>query len=106
MRFPLEGVRIISVEQYGAGPFSTMQLADLGAEIIKIENTSDGGDVGRYVRHPDDPLPAGDSMFHQAFNRNKRSIALDMQSDEGCDHDAFHDPLTFVEAIGHCNRTH
>ena len=68
MGFPLEGVRIISVEQYGAGPFGTMQLADLGAEIIKIENAAEGGDVGRHVRHPDDPLPQGDSMFHQAFN--------------------------------------
>lgn len=83
MNFPLEGVRIISVEQYGAGPFSTMQLADLGAEVIKIENTTDGGDVGRHVRHPDDPLPAGDSMFHQAFNRNKRSITLNLKTDEG-----------------------
>lgn len=83
MKFPLEGVRIISVEQYGAGPFSTMQLADLGAEIIKIENAADGGDVGRYVRHPDDPLPPGDSMFHQAFNRNKRSITLNLKTDEG-----------------------
>ena len=85
MKFPLEGVRIISVEQYGAGPFGTMQLADLGAEIIKIENASEGGDVGRHVRHPDDPLPQGDSMFHQAFNRNKRSITLNLKSDEGAD---------------------
>jgi succinate---hydroxymethylglutarate CoA-transferase len=83
MGFPLEGVRIISVEQYGAGPFGTMQLADLGAEIIKIENASEGGDVGRYVRHPDDPLSPGDSMFHQAFNRNKRSITLDLKKAEG-----------------------
>lgn len=85
MGFPLQGVRIISVEQYGAGPFGTMQLADLGAEIIKIENASEGGDVGRYVRHPDDPLPPGDSMFHQAFNRNKRSITLDLKAPEGQD---------------------
>ncbi|MGI9423291.1 MAG: CaiB/BaiF CoA transferase family protein [Hyphomicrobiaceae bacterium] len=83
MAFPLQGVRIISVEQYGAGPFGTMQLADLGAEIIKIENAGEGGDVGRQVRHPDDPLPVGDSMFHQAFNRNKRSITLNLKSDEG-----------------------
>ncbi|MFY0611709.1 MAG: CoA transferase [Hyphomicrobiaceae bacterium] len=85
MAFPLEGVRIISVEQYGAGPFGTMQLADLGAEIIKIENASEGGDVGRHVRHPDDPLPPGDSMFHQAFNRNKRSITLNLKEPEGLD---------------------
>ena len=83
MGFPLEGVRIISVEQYGAGPFGTMQLADLGAEIIKIENASEGGDVGRHVRHPEDPLAPGDSMFHQAFNRNKRSITLNLKDPEG-----------------------
>jgi len=83
MAFPLKDVRIISVEQYGAGPFGTMQLADLGAEIIKIENASEGGDVGRHVRHPQDPLPQGDSMFHQAFNRNKRSITLDLKHPKG-----------------------
>ncbi len=80
---PLEGVRILAVEQYGAGPFGTLQLADLGAEIIKIENAADGGDVGRHVRHPDDPLAKGDSLFFQAFNRNKRSITLNLKSDQG-----------------------
>jgi crotonobetainyl-CoA:carnitine CoA-transferase CaiB-like acyl-CoA transferase len=49
MSLPLSGVRIIAVEQYGAGPFATQHLADLGAEIIKIENFREGGDVGRLV---------------------------------------------------------
>lgn len=80
---PLSGVRILSVEQYGAGPFGTLQLADLGAEIIKVENAGEGGDVGRHVRHPNDPLPKGDSLFFQAFNRNKRSITLNLKSAEG-----------------------
>ncbi|MET0190371.1 MAG: CoA transferase, partial [Pseudonocardia sediminis] len=44
---PLEDVRIVSLEQYGAGPFGTMHLAELGAEIVKIEDPSAGGDVGR-----------------------------------------------------------
>jgi succinate---hydroxymethylglutarate CoA-transferase len=83
MAFPLEGVRIVSVEQYGAGPFGTLHLADLGAEVIKIENAAEGGDVGRFVRHPDDPLAAGDSLFHQAFNRNKRSITLNLKHPKG-----------------------
>lgn len=83
MRRPLEGVRIIAVEQYGAGPHGTMQLADLGAEIIKVENAGDGGDVGRYVRHPNETLPDGDSLFFQAFNRNKRSIRLNLKSAGG-----------------------
>ena len=48
-RPPLAGVRIIAVEQYGAGPFGTMYLADLGAEIVKIEDPGSGGDVSRYI---------------------------------------------------------
>ena len=44
---PLAGVRIVAVEQYGAGPFGTMYLADLGAEVIKIEDPATGGDVSR-----------------------------------------------------------
>ena len=80
---PLEGVRIVAVEQYGAGPFATLQLADLGAEVVKVENAAEGGDVGRHVRHPEDPLPEGDSLFFQAFNRNKRSIAINLKHEAG-----------------------
>lgn len=82
-RRPLEGVRIVAVEQYGAGPHGTLQLADLGAEVIKVENAGDGGDVGRHVRHANETLPEGDSLFFQAFNRNKRSIALDLKTTAG-----------------------
>ena len=46
---PLDGVRILAVEQYGAGPFGTAHLADLGAEVIKIENRATGGDMSRGV---------------------------------------------------------
>ena len=46
---PLEDVRILALEQYGAGPFGTLHLADLGADIIKIEEPRAKGDVGRYV---------------------------------------------------------
>ena len=46
---PLADVRIIAIEQYGAGPFGSVHLADLGAEVIKIEDPSTGGDIGRYV---------------------------------------------------------
>ena len=45
---PLEGVRVLAVEQYGAGPFGTMFLADQGAEVVKIENP-DGGDFARDI---------------------------------------------------------
>jgi len=77
---PLEDVRIIAVEQYGAGPFGSVHLADLGAEVIKIEDPRVGGDVGRYVP----PYGEGeDSLFFEAFNRNKRSLSLDLTSAEG-----------------------
>src|SRR5947209_1067129 len=46
---PLAGIRIIALEQYGAGPYATLYLADMGADIIKIEDPSAGGDIGRYV---------------------------------------------------------
>lgn len=81
MSLPLKGVRVLAVEQYGAGPFGTQHLADLGAEIIKIENPLEGGDVGRKVG----PFffDEGDSHFHQSFNRNKKSITLNLKSPEG-----------------------
>jgi len=44
---PLEGVRVIAVEQYGAGPYGSMFLSDMGAEVIKVENPKIGGDVSR-----------------------------------------------------------
>lgn len=77
---PLEGIRIISLEQYGAGPFGSVHLADLGAEVIKIEDPSVGGDVGRYVPpyfHEED------SLFFETFNRNKLSLSLDIKTPEG-----------------------
>jgi len=78
---PLAGMRIIAVEQYGAGPFGSMQLADMGAEVIKIENPAEGGDVSRKVG----PyfLGSNDSHFFQSFNRNKRSVSLDLRKPEG-----------------------
>jgi crotonobetainyl-CoA:carnitine CoA-transferase CaiB-like acyl-CoA transferase len=78
---PLDGVTVIAVEQYGAGPFGTMLLADLGAEVIKIENPAEGGDVGRAVGPY--MFGAGDSQFFQAFNRNKRSMTLNLKHPKG-----------------------
>jgi crotonobetainyl-CoA:carnitine CoA-transferase CaiB-like acyl-CoA transferase len=79
-KLPLADIRIVSVEQYGAGPFATLHLADLGAEVIKIEDPSVGGDVGRYVP----PYAEGeDSLFFEAFNRNKKSISLNLNTPAG-----------------------
>ncbi len=77
---PLEDVRVLALEQYGAGPFATAQLVELGADVIKIEDPKSGGDVGRFVP----PYASGDSsLFFEGFNRAKRSIALDLESPAG-----------------------
>ncbi len=81
MSRPLEGLRILALEQFGAGPVATMLLADLGAEVIKIEDPSVGGDSGRPV--PPYPLPNNDSYYFQSFNRNKKSVALRIRTSEG-----------------------
>ena len=74
---PLDGVRVVAIEQYGAGPFGSVHLADLGADVIKIEDPSSGGDVGRTVApHALDD----DSLFFQVFNRNKRSVGIDVNN--------------------------
>lgn len=77
---PLEDVRVLAVEQYGAGPFGSLHLADLGAEVIKIEDPSVGGDVGRYVPPYQEDR---DSLFFQTFNRNKKSLNLDLTNPVG-----------------------
>jgi len=77
---PLQDLRIVSLEQYGAGPYGSLHLADLGAEVIKVEDPRVGGDVGRHVP----PYAEGDdSLFFQTFNRNKRSMSLDLSTPAG-----------------------
>ena len=80
-RLPLAGLRVLAVEQYGAGPFGTLYLADLGAEVVKIENHKEGGDIGRQIG----PyfFGPGDSQFFQTFNRNKKSVTLDLKHTDG-----------------------
>lgn len=80
MHLPLSGYRIVSAEQYGAGPYATMFLAQMGAEVIKVETPS-GGDTARAVGPHF--LRAGESLYFQAFNLNKRSMTLDLQKAEG-----------------------
>lgn len=77
---PLEDMRILALEQYGAGPFGSLHLAHLGADVIKVEDPTVGGDVGRYVApYAEDE----DSLFFETFNRGKRSISLDLRHPEG-----------------------
>ena len=77
---PLEGIRVLTLEQFGAGPYGTMFLAELGAEVIKIE-APEGGDPSRQVG----PYKLGDndSEYFQAWNLGKKSVTLDMKSEAG-----------------------
>ena len=81
----LKSLRVLAVEQYGAGPFGTQFLVDMGAEVIKVENRSQGGDVGRTVGPAwlEDADPSARSVFFQGLNRGKKSITLDLEKPSG-----------------------
>lgn len=79
MPLPLEGIRVLDVTQVMAGPFCTMLLADMGANVIKIEKPG-GGDS---IRKIGPPFINGESAAFLAINRNKRSIVLDLKTEKG-----------------------
>lgn len=72
----LKGVRILDLSQYIAGPYGTLLLGDLGAEIIKIENP-EGGDLARNLRQY---THKGESAYYLSFNRNKKSLTLNFRN--------------------------
>src|SRR5437660_12803165 len=72
----LEGIRVLDLTQIMAGPFCTMLLADLGAEVIKIENPRGGDDSRRMAP----PYYNGESAAFIAMNRNKYGIAVDIRT--------------------------
>lgn len=92
---PLAGVRILTIENYGAGPFATMYLADMGAEVIKIESPATGGDSSR-ASGPHF-LGESDSHFFQTFNLGKRSLSLDLRKPEG--REVFHRLVASSDAV-------
>lgn len=81
-RGPLEGVTVLAPEQYEAAPFATMILADLGADVIRVEppNGEGGRRMGPLVTNQYGEQVGG---FYFRFNRNKRSIVLDLKTDKG-----------------------
>jgi crotonobetainyl-CoA:carnitine CoA-transferase CaiB-like acyl-CoA transferase len=78
---PLAGVRVLAFTQLGAGPFAMTFLADLGAEIVKVEDPTTGGDEARTVPPYADPA-ARDGLYYQAFNRGTRSLTLNLRAPE------------------------
>src|SRR4051794_23944989 len=77
---PFSGLRLLAIEQFGAGPYALLFFADLGADVIKIEDPATGGDVGRTVPPG---VTGGTSLYFETFNRGKRSIALDLKTAAG-----------------------
>jgi CoA:oxalate CoA-transferase len=76
---PLRGVRVLDLTRVLAGPFCTMNLADLGAEVIKIEVPGRGDDSRSFAPI----MPSGDSGYFYSVNRGKRSVTLDLRTEEG-----------------------
>ena len=83
MRLPLSGLRVLTMEQFGAGPFGSMYLADMGAEVIKIENPATGGDASRSMGP--NYLGEHDSEYFQSLNINKKSMTLNLKTPQGRD---------------------
>ena len=78
----LEGLRVLDLSRMLAGPYGSMLLADMGAEVIKVEEP-DGGDPMRVMGPPF--LPDGESAYFLSINRNKKSMALDLTTPAGRD---------------------
>ena len=77
MTGPLLGIRVLDITQYQSGPFCGQILADMGAEVIKVENPK--GDIARRIA----PYTNGESLFFAMYNRNKKSITLNLRQPEG-----------------------
>ena len=78
MALPLEGVKVLDLTNVMAGPYCSMVLGDMGAEVIKLESV-DGGDTSRRF----DPQVNGESYCFAVLNRNKKSLAVDMKDARG-----------------------
>ena len=78
-KLPLAGVRVVDLTRVLTGPYCTMMLADMGADVVKIEQPGKGDDT----RHWGPPFTNGDANYYLSINRNKRSIALDLKSEQG-----------------------
>jgi crotonobetainyl-CoA:carnitine CoA-transferase CaiB-like acyl-CoA transferase len=78
-RLPLAGVRVVDLARVMTGPFCTMMLADMGAEVIKVERPGTGDDTRQWGP----PFFEGEAAYYLSVNRNKRSIAIDLKSDGG-----------------------
>src|ERR1700689_1583143 len=77
---PLSGIRVLDLTKLLPGPWGTMLLGDLGADVLKVERR-DGGDNSRAASPRYKGTKESESIYFSTFNRNKRSIALDLKND-------------------------
>jgi crotonobetainyl-CoA:carnitine CoA-transferase CaiB-like acyl-CoA transferase len=78
-KLPLEGVRVLDLSRVLAGPYATMVLGDLGADVLKVEHPERGDDT----RHWGPPFAGGESAYFLSINRNKRSIGVNLKDPDG-----------------------
>ena len=90
---PLTGVRVLEYAQYVAGPFAGMLLADLGADVVKVEPPH--GDAWRRY----EPFAPGESRYFYALNRNKRSVVLNLKDE--VDRQASRDLIRHADVVLH-----
>ena len=79
MKLPLQGIKVLDLSRVLAGPYATMVLADLGANVVKVEHPERGDDTRQWGP----PFVGGESAYFLSVNRNKRSIGVDLKDAEG-----------------------
>jgi crotonobetainyl-CoA:carnitine CoA-transferase CaiB-like acyl-CoA transferase len=82
-KLPLEGVRVLDLTMMWAGPFATMRLAEMGAEIWKIESPSAWDNIRTLLPQPGVADPWNSAYYFNAYNRDKKSVTLDLASEQG-----------------------
>ena len=90
---PLNGITVLDLTRVLAGPYATLWLGDLGAEVIKVEQPGTGDDSRAYGP----PFVGGQSAYFMSVNRNKRSVALDFSTDRG--RELLYDLMTKADVI-------
>lgn len=82
-RLPLSGVRVLDLTMMWAGPFATMRMAEMGADVIKIESPSAWDNIRTLIPQPDAADPWNSAFYFNAYNRDKRSLTLDLAQEAG-----------------------